>query len=362
MSQGTVLAGRNKSLDGIRAVAVLAVIASHVQFPGARGGGFGVLVFFVLSGFLITTLLLQERDQTGRISLGLFYARRALRLFPALVLVIVATIVVSAVVLPGVQGDASVRAVPPALFYYANWEWFAHGTDIDVLGYFGHFWSLSVEEQFYLVWPVVLILMLRRVSERTVAAVLLVVCAGSLVIRLATIHDLETSHLLFGTHAIADQLAWGALLAVLLRAAPAQWARRSAVALWPAIIVAVGLMLTVRADADSGWGVFSNTLAPTLEAVATAVVVGHVVTSGSVVSRVLAWRPAVYVGEISYGMYLWHILILAVVVRRVGSGFAADLLVVALTVVVASCSYRWWEQPFRRLKTRFEPRVPVTAP
>jgi peptidoglycan/LPS O-acetylase OafA/YrhL len=144
--------GRRPELDGLRGIAILLVVARHADTPGcASGGAIGVTMFFTLSGFLITSLLLEESASTGRVDLAAFYRRRALRLFPALFACIAVTIVLA--VLLGTW-IASEQMVAAALLYFGNWALIARAE----AGVLGHTWSLSVEEQFYVTWPLVLVL------------------------------------------------------------------------------------------------------------------------------------------------------------------------------------------------------------
>ena len=213
-------------LDGLRAIAVTLVIAAHLGIRPLDGGTIGVHIFFVLSGFLITSLLLQEGAQHGNIALGVFYARRALRLLPAMLIVVVATDAYMAIDAGNAVRSSTLTATPSVLFYYANWRWVAHG-DSAALGWFGHMWSLAVEEQFYLVWPLLLIVVIRgRWSTKRLVWVLLLACAASLGLRTWAATALAGGF--FGTPMVAEMLLWGALAAVLLRAA------RPAVELWAA--------------------------------------------------------------------------------------------------------------------------------
>jgi peptidoglycan/LPS O-acetylase OafA/YrhL len=329
-----------------------------MDVPYLPGGGSGVYVFFALSGFLITTLLLQERETTGSVSLRGFYARRALRLFPALVAVVAVTAVYVAVGgAPSRFKGPTLASVPPALFYYANWEWFVHGDAFNTLSWFGHFWSLSVEEQFYLIWPVLLLLLYRRGSRRRVVVVLALACVVPLLVRLVTIHGLSTAHLKFGTHAVADSLALGGMLSVALRWRPDHTAALARVTAWPA--VAVLLVAVPLSDPSSqGWrGVASNTVAISVISVASVAVIGHVVTAeGALLARLLSSRALVYLGRISYGMYLWHIIVLVVLQQHLHVRHGVELYLAGYTgtVAVASASFFFVERKFLRLKARFE--------
>ena len=167
---------RKPALDGLRGIAVAAVVVNHLRPNALPGGWLGVDVFFVLSGYLITSLLLTERTATGRIDLGRFYSRRARRLLPALFLVLVG-VTVAARLAPDAPGFNDLRYDGlSALAYVANWHFIASGAK-----YFNaltpsplqHLWSLSIEEQFYLAWPIALVLVLRRGRARTVGVVAL---------------------------------------------------------------------------------------------------------------------------------------------------------------------------------------------
>ncbi|WP_182524708.1 acyltransferase family protein [Nocardioides dongkuii] len=353
---------RIEGLDGVRAFAVTSVILSHIGIPVFRGGGYGVLVFFVLSGYLMTTLLLRERDRTSTIRLGAFYGRRAVRLLPALAVVMAATLAFVTIVSPGTdEARGTYQAVLPALFYFSNWHWFFQGTEFEVLAYFGHFWSLSVEEQFYLVWPVTLLVLLRRASELALAWALVGVAVCSLGIRLVTIRGADDAHLLFGTHAVMDQLAIGALLALLLRLVPSRTSAACRVGAWPSVAVVVIAMLVADPEADGVRGVLSNTIGTSIVAVATALVLGHVITAqGGLLARTLALRPVAWVGGVSYAMYLWHILVIAVALRFSENLAMATVLTFGGTFVAAWLSHRLIETPAsERFKSRFEVSGPV---
>lgn len=340
------------ALNGVRAFAVLAVILSHLGIQAFNGGGAGVLVFFVLSGFLITSLLLQEREDNGWISLTRFYARRALRLFPALALVIAATVLALTLMAP--DGGTTLQGLIPATFYFANWMWFAQGTDFEVLGYFGHFWSLSVEEQFYLAWPVVLI-PLARTRQRALAVGLAISCAAVLVLRLVVIRDVSDGHLLFGTHMILDQLLYGALLAVLLRVAPDRVAGVTRLTVWPAFVTLGMFVVFINVQSPGLRGLLGVTVAPTIVALCSALIIGRLVTSPTAsLTQALEWSPIGFIGRISYGMYLWHILVISAATQVGGGPLVTTAVALGGTTAIAAASYFYWEKPFLRLKHRFE--------
>lgn len=356
MTRGPRL-GYRPSLDGLRALAVLAVLMAHFEVRLGSGGMVGVDVFFVLSGFLITTLLLQEQDDTGRIHFGGFYRRRAARLLPALTVMLAATAVV--VSLTGVERRRTLEAAAPVLFYFGNW-WRVAGHD---LGPLGHTWSLAVEEQFYLIWPV-LLLLTRRWWQATVGlavvgvgvalAVRVVACSdGRCVIRTYHSTDTRMDGLLIGVMvAVAFHRDW------LLRLPP----RLTGAAGWGAL-AALAVIAISPLHWDSYW---YDTGGMTATALLSAVVlVGVLVHEQGSLTRFLAWRPLVLVGVVSYGVYLYQGP--TFVLLRDGTNLNAEVraaLVVMITAAATVISWRFVERPIldraraaRGLRGR-EPRVP----
>ncbi len=389
------------ALDGLRAVAVVLVVAYHADRDLVpRGGAIGVTAFFALSGFLITTLLLREREGSGRIDLRDFYRRRALRLLPALVVIVGVTTAYSLV-----SGDLprTVDAALPVLGYAFNWFRAFPGDDPEGWGLLEHAWSLSVEEQFYVVWPLAVLAALGLAARapagagaggdagtRRPVAVLVLAVAGSLASlawRLTLWDDAapqaSAARLYNGTDTVADQLLVGAALAAGL----AWWdARRAAAGRPPAD----GTHPTLRAVAGVGaplalaylvwvattfpggpgpdanrlyleWGSLSFAMATLV------VVVACTRAEGSWPARLLAVRPAVALGRVSYGTYLWHFPVILVVDLRLPD--APDVVrgsvVVAATAVAVAASWRLVEQPFlaRRHRSGPGPQVPArTAP
>ncbi len=348
------------ALDGIRALAVLGVLAEHSGLRRLEGFGIGVYVFFCLSGFLITRLLLQERTVFGRIDVPRFFGRRAIRLLPALGL----TLFLSAVYMltigtaePARTGTLS--AVVPVALYYANWEWFAHGTNEAVLGWLGHCWSLSVEEQFYLTWPIFLMATRswpwRRLTG-LIASIALVIFAY----RLISYHGDGDAHRIVGTHLVADQLLLGALLAVVLTTHPQAVAKWCGRLVFPALVVLPILALSAGSGTALGHRTAFFRFGLTLVALASAVVIGAVVTNPvGIVGRTLSWRPLVALGKISYGVYLLHILVFnSLRDHGVTSAKAVLLLGSAGAISLATLSYFVFERPIRQgLHDRLLPRT-----
>jgi peptidoglycan/LPS O-acetylase OafA/YrhL len=309
------------SLDGLRGIAVLAVMATHFNAPGIINGGLvGVTLFFVLSGYLITTLLLTEHASAGGVNVVRFYRRRAARLLPALALVLVA--VGAALVIDG-HTDMAIASVATSSLYVSNLA-VANGI---YLGPLEHTWSLALEEQFYLLWPAILIMGIAR--KRLLISLLVVGIIASAALRLGPITDIARFWWIYHhTLTRADALLVGCVLA-LVPFRPAL----------PTTIVAVAsLVILVVLPLDQG--TFT-----TLLLLPAALAAGIVVVAKP---RVLGIAPLVAVGKISYGLYLWHFP-LAMLLPAWAAFFGSFLL--------AILSYRFVELPIRRAAARWRAGV-----
>ncbi|HEX6873773.1 MAG TPA: acyltransferase family protein [Micromonosporaceae bacterium] len=348
------------ALDGVRALAVAAVLLFHGGVSWLPGGFLGVDAFFVLSGFLITSLLLAERAERGRIRLGAFWLRRARRLLPALVLVLVAVVATFRGVLPPVELSLLRADAFASLAYVANWRMIYRGDD-----YFAqtaspsplqHTWSLGIEEQFYLIWPLLVaaILAVALTRARAALATLCLLGAGASALAAALLYDPATiNRAYFGTDTRAQALLVGAALAALLtgRANTAGQDRRA----WPVLTATVAGYLGVvavaalwlTADGADAWlyrGGF------TLGAVAVAGVIAHAMLApAALVGRILSVTPLVWLGRISYGVYLWHWPLFQFVNAQRTGLHGPGLLAVRLiaTLILATVSYVLVEQPIR---------------
>ena len=347
------VAGRSRhepALDGLRGLAVAVVVLFHLDRLG--GGFLGVDLFFVLSGYLITALLLAERRRTGSIGLGGFWARRARRLLPALVVLLAGVAVLLLALTPEGQRAGFRDDALATLGYVANWQrmfadvgyWdmFSQPSPLD------HMWSLAVEEQFYLLWPLVAVVVLRlgRGSPRALGAVALVGAAGSFVLLAATYDPLDTNRAYFGT----DTRIGPTLLGAALAAIPLGVGRRRGRATG---LVAVGAMAVlawsvVAVDGVAPWYYRGGLLVFGLAAVV--VVRGVTGGAGGPLAAALSWAPLRWLGTVSYGVYLWHWpVIVYVTADRVGvDGVVLDLGRVALTLALAALSFVLVEQPIRR--------------
>lgn len=329
---------RNPSLDGLRAIAVVAVVVYHADHNLLPGGFIGVDLFFVLSGYLITTLLVAEHDRTGRIGLGSFWARRMRRLWPSAWVTLAAIAVAS---LAGVWGADRQRTVPAelgaAFAHIANWYQAAHD------GYIGqfaapspvrHYWSLAIEEQFYLVWPVVVAGVLElaarscRFGRWAMPVVLLILGAGSIAMGFHFADAPDRAYL--GTDVRAVALVVGAAMAWWWRERPFSPPERWRAAFGSAGAVALGAFVGAAfvVEPDASWlprGGFAAV------AVGCAVLVAGALANGPL-SSVLALGPVVHLGRISFVLYLVHWPLIV----AIGPGRPLWLrLVVALPVSIA---------------------------
>lgn len=345
------------ALDGLRGVAVIGVLLFHADH--LQGGFLGVDLFFTLSGFLITSLLLVERERTGAISLRRFWGRRLRRLLPALVLVVVAAAVLGPAVLPSGELDRFRTQALATLAYVANWTEVARAGDYFALFEaptpLDHVWSLAIEEQFYVVWPLLVVAVARLGRPRAAVRFLAMVgiCA-SLVASWWVLRDADgITRAYFGTDTRAASILIGAALATLTvnRARTPGPLERGAGALAPLALVAlVASWLVV--DGTERW-LYGPGFA--VHAVLTGVVVAAV--SGpapGTLGRVLASRALVRAGLLSYGLYLWHWPVyVALDEARTGvDGWALTALRLAVSVPLAEISFRLVESPIRNRRVR----------
>ena len=347
----------NPALDGIRAVAVLAVMLFHGGVSWAPGGFLGVDVFFVLSGYLITTLLLRERVVAGAIDLRRFWLRRIRRLLPAL-LVLLAAVGVAAPFVVDPAERASLRGDGlAALFYVANWRFVVTEQSYfaGVPSLLRHLWSLSVEEQWYLVFPLLLVLALRRRPPTVVLLAVALALAAASTVWMAHLAEgpVDLSRAYYGTDSRAHTLLVGTALALAAAQWPLHRARRllGVVGLVGAVAVVATFVLVGEADR---WMYRGGFLAL---AVASAALVAAVALPrrASPLARGLGWAPLVWIGRISYGLYLWHWPVDVVLTPdRTGldgpAGWHDPALLAlrtAVAFVAAIASYRLVERPVR---------------
>lgn len=327
-------------LDGIRGIAAVAVLFFHAQLGFAHNGYVGVDVFFALSGFLITSILLGEIDRTGRIRFRRFYIRRALRLLPALTAACITVVVVG--VAAGKAGELT-RGALAALAYVANW-WMYTGRPAPLLE---HTWTLAIEEHFYAIWPVLLFGLFAR--RRWIRITTAVVGLGLVVVVLTPWPEPITH--VRATYLRGFPIIWGSLLAVASRHGVVR--ERGHLASWPAAAALAALLalLCIPWKLPEPWLTGPNSVAGLLSLV---VLSGIVLAPSSPAAVLLSGRVMRWAGTRSYGLYLYHFPILQVLRHQVvvGPEWARMALGVVLSIAVTEASFRWLESPFLRLKDR----------
>lgn len=350
-------------LDGLRCLSVFWVILIHLKFHGNRAfefvaghGWMGVDMFFVISGFLITGILLREHGGTGRISLSNFYARRFLRIWPAYYLLL-ATLM--ALALCGVGSDAPVVLSTikwPAIYLTNAYAGYHRTETVACL----ISWSLSLEEQFYLVWPLLLFFSVKRAWRVAAAAVLAVTAWRTWLTFHITPGVLAMRRIFYAPDTRIDVILYGCLLAFLL-ADPVrvETLRRLLNRRWVPFALAGAFLWAIYCN--NRWsGHFGNAVGYSVSAILMALIIAylHVARPGWALAF-LEWKPIVWCGKVSYGIYLFHILVIAALLGIFGRpssslgevAFAAG--VYAGAIAVASISYVIYESRFLRLKERF---------
>jgi peptidoglycan/LPS O-acetylase OafA/YrhL len=344
--------GFRPDIQGLRAVAIGAVLLAHAGIPVAAGGYAGVDVFFVISGFLITGALARELERTGTISLASFYARRVKRLLPLAITVLAFVVVGAWLLLPPLRADEAARDVVAAGAYAINWKLAADSVDYFATGDqspIEHFWSLAVEEQFYLAWPALLLvatLAWRRAPRPALWALLVATTLASFAYALH-LSRAEPSAAYFSTPARVWELSLGGLLALALaRRAPGPRTATAAAYGGTAAIAAAVLLLDAGA-AFPGW----PALLPTLGAAA--LILAGAGPHRSLPRRVLETGPMQRVGALSYAWYLWHWPVLVFGAAAIGPlSTAQGIALTLLSLAPTSVSHRAIEEPLRRARPR----------
>ena len=349
-------------LDGLRALAVLAVMFYHAGVGFMVGGFLGVDVFFVISGFLITSLLLSERSQADHTNLKAFWWRRARRLLPALFLLLLVTVIFSVLFLPdeltGLRGD-----VVSAITYVTNWEAiFNQRSYFEAIGrppLLRHLWSLAVEEQFYIIWPVVFVLGMRLKNRRYLLYGLgLAALASAVWMALLYQPDSDPSRVYYGTDTHASGLLVGVLLAFIPFLSPEiTWqgwrTKLKAYLVNLAGLAALAVMFYSFVTIDQFQSFLYQGGFLVLSLV-TAVIIFGVVHPLSYLGQVFEWRPLRYIGQRSYSLYLWHWPIFNVTRPRLDLPLDDGPFLLALrfglTFLLAELSYRYVETPLRHGK------------
>ncbi|WP_242652776.1 acyltransferase family protein [Intrasporangium flavum] len=366
-SRGSSRSGRIEGLDGLRALAIVGVLVYHLDAAWLPGGFLGVDVFFVVSGFLITTLLVREHGRTGRIAFGQFWLRRARRLLPALVLCVVTSVLIARLVSQDLLVHVG-RQIAGALTFSTNWVEITAGSsyfDQTAPQLFMNFWSLAVEEQFYLLWPALTLGLLALGSARVRVGTAVAVGGTSALLMAAPFSpDADPTRVYYGTDTHLVGLMAGAALAfawsspsLALRVAPSRWGRYGGWAVPAAGAVLVAAMLLL--DEQSPWTFRGGIV---LASLATTVLVMGVLdrrsTGPDAFQRVVRHPLATWVGARSYSIYLWHwpVILLVGLDNPSAPGTTwhglTRLWCVLVTLALADLTFRFVETPFRTLGFR----------
>jgi peptidoglycan/LPS O-acetylase OafA/YrhL len=334
------------ALDGLRAIAAFLVVFFHYGFDWCPAG-LGVLAFFVLSGFLITWLLLKEEEHHGSISVKLFYTRRSLRIFPAFY---VFWFLYNGLVIATHKHFVLAQSI--CSFFYVNNYY--QGIFGDPNTGLSHTWSLGIEEQFYLLWPLTFLL-LKRTRPRMIFLIS-AIAAVWIYREILSLHSAANSGYIYEAFDTrADHLAIGCLLAVALRAGAWRtlWTKlcSSAALVWLTLALLVFSTILANTTAFPYRDAVGFIVDPLLIAV---LIVQCIATPRTGFGAMLNWRWMRYLGAISYSIYLYQQVVIDPIKKRVGPSLWISLpMVVAVVIIVSSGSYHFIEKPFLRLKTRF---------
>lgn len=373
------------AIDGLRAFAVLAVICYHLGLDWAPGGLMGVTVFFVISGYLINGLLVAEHERTGTISLPQFWLRRVRRIIPAVLLAVAGTVALCALISPALLEKAR-PDILPSLLFYNNWWQILH--DVSYFEAAGapspltHFWSLAIEEQFYIVWPFVLLLLFRcKLGKKPIAAIIALLAIASAV-EMALLYDPlgDPSRVYYGTDTRAMSLLAGALLALIWPSAAfgpkvekahvrvlaggrlhvrepehlakptreLHGAKRFFLNLG-GVVALVGLVAIMCFT--NGFSAFPYYGGIALTTVLSALLIAAVVVPNSWVARLMQLSPLVWIGKRSYGMYLWHfpiILLTSKIGWPIEIPWWVHIAQIVVIFAISDLSYRFVENPIRK--------------
>lgn len=333
-------------LDGIRGIAIVTVFLAHYGIPFLQRGGFGVDIFFTLSGYLITTILLSEYTKTGDVSFRNFYIRRVLRLFPALLFLLV--VYGSLVTLFGKNLTRHFTDIAMVFFYVAN---FAGAAGLNRPGELGHTWSLYVEEQFYLIWPVTLFFLLKKWGARggLYATVFLALVSMAEMFFLAPSQPWWRLYYGFDTRAFT--LLFGCTFAILIHF----WKDRARLPNWMEVplplLASTGIaLIMLHTDAFTSDPDFFQGKIFAIPLFTCGLLYAAIMPGFSRTKEILSIRPLIYFGKRSYGLYLWHYWILNVVNS---THLWIKILCALGSLIITELSYRFVEIPFLSLKDKW---------
>ncbi|MGR5881200.1 acyltransferase family protein [Bacillus cereus] len=344
-------------LDSLRGLAILGVILYHINFNWMPGGFLGVTVFFVLSGYLITDILAMEWKRNKRINLKKFWLSRARRLIPGMLVMLVITLawitIFHSSLLEKMRGDSLA-----ALFYVSNWWYIYHKVsyfdNFNQLSPLNHFWSLAVEEQFYVVWPFIISLGLYYIKKQS--RMILLICLGAVAsaVAMAILYEpgADPSRIYYGTDTRAFSLLIGAVLALVW---PSNRLANKIIPKARFILDVVGgialIIILVMFWKTNQYDPFLYKGGMVLLSIATALLVANLAHPASRIAQFLRFRPLRWIGIRSYGIYLWHYPILTLTTPKANAGdfsLIRALLQFLLIILIAQISWKFIEKPIRQ--------------
>ncbi|MCU5684043.1 acetyltransferase [Bacillus wiedmannii] len=344
-------------LDSLRGLAILGVILYHINFNWMPGGFLGVTVFFVLSGYLITDILAMEWKRNKRIDLKKFWLSRARRLLPGMLVMLVITLawitIFHSSLLEKMRGDSLA-----ALFYVSNWWYIYHKLsyfdNFNQISPLNHFWSLAVEEQFYVVWPFIISLGLYYIKKQS--RMILLICLGAFAsaLAMAILYEpgVDPSRIYYGTDTRAFSLLIGAVLALVW---PSNRLANKIIPKARFILDVVGgialIIILVMFWKTNQYDPFLYKGGMVLLSIATALLVANLAHPASRIAQFLRFRPLRWIGVRSYGIYLWHYPILTLTTPKVNTGdfsIIRAILQFLLIILIAQISWKFIEKPIRQ--------------
>lgn len=344
-----------ESLDGLRGFSLLLVLIFHSFTPYTQGGFIGVEIFFVLSGFLITNLLLLEHEQYNKIRFKNFYMRRFLRLAPALLIMVTTFYVYSEFFTEGENKGEPIKVVLAALFYVAN---FVRAYDWFPMGYLGITWSLSIEEQFYFIWPIFLLFLLTTIRNKmhVLYFVFFIVVLMWVNRSILVLSNTPVERLYFGTDTHSDGLLVGCIAAIFMTTHRNYFVQ--IIDIFGKMKIFIPLMaISFFVLSTLFIGMYMRSIyiwyLPILEVVS-AIFICYLYCEGSN-NKILLFsnKYLVWLGSISYGVYLWHWFIYRVLHTYDIKGMSVVFIGGAISIAIASLSYYFVEKPVLKLKSRY---------
>jgi peptidoglycan/LPS O-acetylase OafA/YrhL len=348
--------GYRPALDGLRGVAIAMVVAFHAAYRAFPGGYVGVELFFVLSGFLITWLLVEEVGRTGGVRLGPFYARRALRLLPALGLLVVVYLSVALTVVTASERGQMLRGALLVGTYGSNWinaRGHSVGPGLEQM------WSLAIEEQFYVVWPLVMVVLIRRfgLGTQVALAALAGVVASFVEREVLQASGATYNRTYYGFDTRSGTLFLGCLLGYLMATGRLRVPPSSRRLVRASSAVAVLALIRSLVSQPTIPGLSAEAYLSVVGLCAALLIVATMTEPTGLLARGLSHPVLRWVGRRSYGIYLWHVPVFEVV-RRTAPGLSTPIWAggsIALTLAVAAGSYRWVERPALGWRRRLRP-------